>query len=659
MNKTVVVIGILLIALQPYQPCQAQSANISRLRSKILARQQQPGYLKDTAYVDLLDSLAFAYYKISVDSLVFYSDKALALATQMGYARGQSISLRHKGNAYFELGDYSKMLQYYQDALRVAEKANDSLLMAKAMYNIGNNAYLIIGRDEDARNIIKKAADIFQARKDSLALYQAIAVIGRLWTYDEKYEEALTCFNRALQVATALKDRYAIAIVNEQVGLLYQAEGRLKEALALLFQAWDYFSNTDDMARQSICASEVANVYIQLKNYPMALKYASISLQKAQSVKSKPHILNAVREMAAAYEALGNTRYALKYFKLIKEASDSVAYETMRKKTEQLEARYEFEKKEALLKAAQEKKDALNKSIVQKKELQIFIALLLILLLSLLVLLLIRSRAIKQKNNLILEAKNEEIERQAILLLKNNQEKDNMFSIISHDLKVPLHSLKVILQLLGDSYQEKETMEKILEELRRDINHSTDLVNNLLFWANSQFKGSTVLPVIFSVRQVITDALQIFIKQAAVKGINLEHELTADEITVWADMNMIQVIIRNLVSNAIKFCNMGDTITISASTTNAVVTISVADSGIGIPPETLEKINQGQMVSTFGTADEKGIGLGLRLCYELAKLNDGILTVQSKPGKGSIFYLALPCKPLQPYVRNIFAPLKK
>src|SRR5690242_19258723 len=114
MNKTVVVIGILVMVLQPYQPCQAQSADISRLRSKILARQQQPGYLKDTAYVDLLDSLAFAYYKISVDSLVFYSDKALALATQMGYARGQSISLRHKGNAYIELGDYSKMLQYYQ-----------------------------------------------------------------------------------------------------------------------------------------------------------------------------------------------------------------------------------------------------------------------------------------------------------------------------------------------------------------------------------------------------------------------------------------------------------------------------------------------------------------------------------------------------------------
>ena len=111
-------------------------------------------------------------------------------------------------------------------------------------------------------------------------------------------------------------------------------------------------------------------------------------------------------------------------------------------------------------------------------------------------------------------------------------------------------------------------------------------------------------------------------------------------------MNMIQVIIRNLVSNAIKFCKVGDTITISASCTNTVANISVIDSGIGISPETLEKINQGQMVSTFGTADEKGIGLGLRLCFELAKLNNGLLTVKSEPGKGSIFNLALPCKPL-------------
>jgi signal transduction histidine kinase len=646
MNKIVVVIGLLLIALQSYQPCEAQSDIIPRLRSKIFARQQKPGYLKDTAYVDLLDSLAFAYFRISVDSLVFYSDKAMALATQIGYVRGQSISLRHKGNAYFELGDYTKMLQYYQDALRVAEKANDSLLMAKAMYNIGNNAYEAIGRNEDARNIIKKAGDIFQIRKDSLAWYMAITAIGSIWANDKKYEEALSCFNRALQVATALKDRYAIVMVNDQIGKLYQAEGRLKEALTPILQAWDYFSNTDNITRQSQCASEVADVYIQLKNYPMALKYAGISLQKAEAVKSKPLVLNAVGELADTYEAMGDTRYALKYFKLLKQASDSVANETMRKKTEQLETRYEFEKKEALLNAAQEKKDALNKGIVQKKELQIFVALLLILVLSLLVLLLIRSRAIKQKNNLILEAKNEEIERQAVLLLKNNQEKDNMFSIISHDLKVPIHSLKAILQLLGDNYQEKENIEKILEELRRDINHSSELVNNVLFWASSQFKSHSVLPVIFSVHQVITDTLQIFIKQAAVKGINLKHESTAEEITVWADMDMIQVIIRNLVSNAIKFCNMGDTITISASTTNAVVTISVADSGIGIPPETLEKINQGQMVSTFGTAQEKGIGLGLRLCFELAKLNKGLLTVQSKPGEGSIFYLVLPCKPL-------------
>jgi len=647
MNKTVVVIGILVIALQTYQPCQAQPANITRLRSKILARQQQPGYLKDTAYVNLLDSLAFTYFRISLDSLIFYSDKALAIATQIGYARGQSISLRQKGNAYFELGDYSKMLLYYQDALRAAEKANDSLQMAKAMYNIGNMAYQEIGRNEDARNIIKKAGDIFQIRKDSLAWYATITTIGSLWANDKKYEEALLYYNQGLKVATALKNRYAIVVVNEQMGLLYQAKGRFKEALACLLQTWDYFSNTDDdVTRQSKCASEVADIYIQLKNYPMALKYASISLQKAQVVKSKPHILNAVNELAATYEALGNTLYALKYFKLLKQASDSVANETLRKKTEQLETRYEFEKKEVLLKTAQEKKDALNKSIVQKKELQIFIALLLILLLSLLVLLLIRSRAIKQKNNLILETKNEEIERHALLLLKNNQEKDKLFSIISHDLKVPIHSLKEIMRLLGDNYQEKGTIEVILEELRRDINHSSELVNNLLFWASNQFTGSSVSPVIFSVHQLITNVLKIFIKQAAAKGISLKHELTAEEISVWADMNMIQVIIRNLVSNSIKFCNMGDTITISASTTNAVVTISMADSGIGIPAETLEKINQGQMVSTYGTADEKGIGLGLRLCYELAKLNNGLLTVQSEPGKGSIFYLALPCKPL-------------
>src|SRR5581483_9433159 len=159
---------------------------------------------------------------------------------------------------------------------------------------------------------IKKAGDIFQIRKDSLAWYMTITAIGMLWANDKKYEKALVYYNQAMKVATAMKNRYAIEVLNEQIGLLYQAKGRLKEALASLLQTWDYFRSTDDVTRQSHCAREVAGVYFQLKNYPMALKYASTCLQKAQAVNSKAYVLDAASALAAIYEAQGNTRYALK-----------------------------------------------------------------------------------------------------------------------------------------------------------------------------------------------------------------------------------------------------------------------------------------------------------------------------------------------------------
>jgi signal transduction histidine kinase len=602
--------------------------------------QQQKDFGKNTAYIDILDSLAFAYYRISADSLFFYSEKALAYARQAGYGKGISASLRIQGNGYGLTGNFVKMLASYQQALTIAEKINDPICIAKATINIALY-YSDIGKQDESLLLLQKAGGIFESMRDSLNWHKALTSMGAIWSSQKQYEKALQYYKQSLAIATAMKDDYSVVVTNDNIGLVLLNEGRCKEALARFLHTMEYFSHTDDKMRKARAAIQIARACFCLKHYPAALQYARQSLRSATEIKAKQLMGQSYKIQADVYDAQNDARNALACFKLYKAISDSLFNESMLKKTGELTARYEYEKKETRLKEEQEEKDALNKHIVRNKELQISIATLVILFLSILVFLLFRSKAAKQKTNQILEAKNAEIEYQAMQLLLNNQEKDKLFSIISHDLKVPLLSLRNMLAILKEHSLPEADLQTIIHELRQDIDYSAELTSNLLSWASSQLEGRVVTPVMLPVQQLVSETMEPLIKTAANKKIGLKNKVPPS-LTAWADRNMVQVLIRNLISNAIKFCNAGDTITIEGRAANDTVEICVTDTGIGIAKEVLTKINRKESVTTFGTANEKGVGLGMLLCHEFAVANRGSFRVESEPGKGSRFYFTLP-----------------
>jgi signal transduction histidine kinase len=210
---------------------------------------------------------------------------------------------------------------------------------------------------------------------------------------------------------------------------------------------------------------------------------------------------------------------------------------------------------------------------------------------------------------------------------------------------VPLYSLRQILALLKRGVlPEAKLHALIMQQLSRDVDYSSELVSNLLSWAGSQMNGRVVTPVALSLQQVAKNTIGLFTRQASEKGIGLKNEVPLT-LTAWADKAMLEVLLRNLVSNSIKFCNPGDTITIQGEIMNGVVEICVADTGIGIKEDILKKIALKEMVTTFGTGEEKGAGLGLLLCREFAEANQGLFRAESNPGKGSRFYFTLPLVP--------------
>lgn len=233
-------------------------------------------------------------------------------------------------------------------------------------------------------------------------------------------------------------------------------------------------------------------------------------------------------------------------------------------------------------------------------------------------------------------------ERQTEELKKLNQLKDKIFSIIAHDLRGPLVNLSEVLKMVNTGMISLDEFKNLSPKLSRDILYTTDLLENILHWSRSQLKGYGINKTFFELRSMILNEVNYHLPSAAIKKINIVHDVFPGLI-VYADRIMIQIVVRNILNNSIKFCKEACEINISAAyQADHNMMIRIKDNGRGMPPEMLNALFTGAGSSTRGTMDEKGTGLGLVICKDFMERNDGKITVESEPGKGTTFYLHLP-----------------
>ena len=229
-------------------------------------------------------------------------------------------------------------------------------------------------------------------------------------------------------------------------------------------------------------------------------------------------------------------------------------------------------------------------------------------------------------------------------LEKLNIDKDRFISILGHDLKNPFSNILGFSEILTDEINSLNSDE--IKEIAGNINKSARITNNLLegilMWARTQQGSIPFKPQNLSLSATCENILEILNPNAKAKNITINHSAT-EHITVFADDDMLKAILRNLVSNAIKFTNKNGAININATQTDSNVTISISDNGIGIKPNNLVKLfDISQVLTTKGTSGETGTGLGLLLCKEFVEKHGGKIWVESEVGKGSDFKFTLP-----------------
>ena len=229
-------------------------------------------------------------------------------------------------------------------------------------------------------------------------------------------------------------------------------------------------------------------------------------------------------------------------------------------------------------------------------------------------------------------------------LIQVNETKQKVFSIIAHDLKTPLCGIIGIASLLSGTVKEYdiEDLEKLISLIHSCSVTSYQLLENLLLWANSQRGKLQFNPETISLNQLFQEITEFYRETARQKGIVLNN-LLSDNFTVKADRNMLTCILRNLITNAIKFTNAGGKVEVFAVQHEKELEITVADNGIGMDKVTRNKLfNTAEKISTIGTANESGTGLGLQLCKEFIEKHGGKISIESEPGNGSRFIFTLP-----------------
>lgn len=250
------------------------------------------------------------------------------------------------------------------------------------------------------------------------------------------------------------------------------------------------------------------------------------------------------------------------------------------------------------------------------------------------------NRTLQEKNREI-EKQKEEIEQNAKELAELNSLKSKLFSVIAHDLKTPMYALRNLFSQMQQQDLPLKEIKAIIPDVVNDLNYTTGLMENLLQWAKSQMQSSSIKLQVIDVTAIINDVINILHLQAVSKQVTVKNRIKKT-IAVFADMDMVQLVLRNLVSNAIKFTPEKGQITICAEDQDSFIKIAVEDTGIGISDDEMAKINENSYYTTKGTASEAGTGLGLMLCKEFIIKNGGRLNISSKPGKGSVFSFTLP-----------------
>lgn len=623
--------------------------------------------------------LGAAYYNHSVnDTAVYYLGLAEALAKKQNNNRLLGYVYQLMGaihNSYY--GNQKKAIEYYNQSIQHSllagnhnalgavysdlanllrsngayEKALEYVFRARDSYRKGGYiegeawVYYLIGSIYGSTNMYEEAADSYRealkiyrelAKKDGIMGGVAICLDQLASVYLKLNQISLAReYNReALDLHRRSDSRYGLSTSLKYLADIEYKDGNFDKAIAILDSALNIKKTINNITGLASAYELYGMIFTETGEYRRALDSLYIGLEYAVMNKQLRHMADINRHLSENYRKLGEFEKAYHYKSRQVSISDSIYNMAATRKLLQCESLMEIEEKEAKIRELETENKLRELSLERGESIRRYLIGIVILSLVILGMFIYMYFMARKSHRELLESKKN------VELL--NATKDKFFSIIAHDLRGPFNSilgLAGLMQTKGRQYSQEES-DKMAGAIYESAKNSYTLVNNLLEWSRSQTGSISFHPESISLHESTASVVDLLLPQARDKKVALEYD--SCDFSIRADKNMLHAILRNLISNALKYSYPGDKVRIYAEDEGDRVRIHVIDTGIGINADILGKlfsINDSYKIA--GTAGEKGTGLGLVICREFVEKHGGTIGVESEPGKGARFYFTI------------------
>ncbi|MGB5988924.1 MAG: tetratricopeptide repeat-containing sensor histidine kinase [Marinifilaceae bacterium] len=536
-----------------------------------------------------------AQYDIAQDNLF----KALNIHKEIGFKKGVMITYQSLGVIYSNMNKFDEALEYINKAIEIATELNHTFSIG---ISYGNMA-IVYKEQEKYDEAIKNyniSLEIFKKEKKKYQTARTLYNMGNLYVKIKQYDKALKSNTKAFKLYKELNNEAGIIVSKMLYGTIYTKKKKLKLAEQYLLKAYEDSRNFEEFEKEATLYNYLYHLYNAKKDYKNALKY-HVLYQDLYEKKTKE-------------KSLQNTTFA--------------------------KERYQSELKET------ENQNLLSQQKLNQdkiKEQKYFIIIISILFLSVIISSLLRYRQKAISNKLL----NNQKEKLINLVNKLNsliKEKDSIMSILSHDLKNPFNVILGLLDSLESDYGHLDEKE-IKDYIKMSATASKSayaLLEDILTWSRTQTNGIKLNPQETNLHELCKKSIDVLQPSAKRKKIKLEN-ITDKNTLIRLDKFTISTAINNITSNALKFTKEGGSISISSETNKKNVYIKIKDTGVGMSQSKINqlfKLENG--ITTVGTNNEKGTGLGLLICHEFILLNNGKIIIESQEGKGSTFTIILP-----------------
>ena len=644
------------------------------------------------------NQIAYHFGAINIDSSLFYSHKAGQIAKKINFRNGLAVSYSYTARGMLDRGNIPAAIKNFSIAFDLFKKENDSVNLLDCLRGLSYAASY--GSSQlKSLDYNLKALNYANGLKDTASLANVYNNIGAIYKKLGNYKSSLFYFKKSLELEYSKKNSRVndLAVCYSNIGVLKVDNGKFKEAKEEYSNVIKLLPKVEREYLKSYLFLSLAGYYTGVKEFSIAKKYIDSSLALCEKydfihIKSRAYrkkaewyfqqdlfkesiqyyntcieystAINVYEEFpeiykkrAEAYAKLGRFKEAFNSLQTANKSIDSLKNNSVASFLTDFEEQSRANEQEKYKIEQSLKEQQLKTAVIKKKNMMLSGIVAIAILVAILGIVLFYLLKVRNKNRLLSE-QHKTINNQKILLENNIQileskeqklqkviaTKDKLFSIISHDLKSPFNAIVGFSNLLSENYNSytDEKRKMMIVQIEKASESAFSLLNNLLYWARSQRGFIEINPTSHPLKNLINESIQAYMGAAAIKEIKVNNTVS-DDLLVYVDSETIKIVFSNIFSNAIKFNQIGGHIQISAAIHHKMVAICFQDNGVGMDQTVLNGLFQIEIsVIKEGTLKEKGTGLGLILCDEFVKRNNGKIEVESEVGKGSGFYIYLP-----------------